>query len=284
MGEESRERCTGSGGLNDDRAAAGPSRGDGPACARQRSEENLRRAERIAKFGNWEWNILTNELLWSEEVYRLYGMDPDKGKPSYDVVMNTLTPECRDRFVQAVQDTVEHGARFEGEYRMISLDGTVRHTHTVGEVVRDRAGKPVSMFGVMHDITDRKRMEESLRKTSETLGAIVRYSPLAVICTDADGNVLMWNPAAERFFGWSEQEVLGRDNPIVPPEKAEEYRSLQERVRSGQPYVSKQLERRRKDGSSIILNASSAPLYDDNGAVIGLVGMFEDITERKRAV
>ncbi len=118
--------------------------------------------------------------------------------------------------------------------------------------------------------------------TGETLSAIVRHSPLAVICTDLDGNVQMWNPAAERMFGWSEQEALGKMNPIVPKEKIQEYRNLQGQVRSGHPYISKELERQRKDSTRITLNACSAPLRDESGEITGLLGVFEDITERKQ--
>jgi PAS domain S-box-containing protein len=141
----------------------------------------------------------------------------------------------------------------------------------------------LSLSGTGQDVTERTRAEEALQKTSQMLGAIVRYSPLAVICADADGNVLTWNPAAERIFGWSEQEVLGKLNPIVPKDRVEEYRSLLGGVRRGHPYASKELRRQRKDGSLITLNASSAPLYDAAGSVIGLLGLFEDITERKRS-
>jgi PAS domain S-box-containing protein len=118
---------------------------------------------------------------------------------------------------------------------------------------------------------------------AQILRAIARYAPLAIIVTDLEGRVSLWNPAAERLFGWSAAEVLGRGNPIVPQEKGEEYRRLQESVRDGSPYHSRELQRQRRDGSRIRLNASSAALHDRQGAVIGLLGIFEDVTERRAA-
>lgn len=141
------------------------------------SEDSLRRAQRFARLGNWEWNVVTNELTWSEEVYRLYALDPRSGPPTFDLVVRTLAPECRDRFVAAVEDAVRLGTPFEGEYRMISLDGSVRYTHTVGEVTRDGEGRPVSIFGVVQDITERKQAEEAVRESRQTLEAVIETAP-----------------------------------------------------------------------------------------------------------
>ncbi len=126
---------------------------------------------------------------------------------------------------------------------------------------------------------DRKSSDDLL-KANQTLDALIRYSPLAIILTDVVSNVLVWNAAAERIFGWKETEVLGRKNPIVPDHKQQEYFALRDEVRRGNNYSSKVLQRRKKDGSTIHLNAASASLRDAGGEVIGLVGMFEDITER----
>lgn len=145
--------------------------------ALRRSEESLRKAQRFARMGNWEWNILTDELTWSEEVYRLYGFDPRSGPPSFDLVVKTLAPECRDRFVAAVEDAVKLGTPFDGEYRIISLDGTVRHTHTAGEVTRDGEGRPVSMFGIVQDVTERKLAEEAEHASRQTLEAVIETAP-----------------------------------------------------------------------------------------------------------
>ncbi len=126
------------------------------------------------------------------------------------------------------------------------------------------------------------KLNEKPQKTNQMLNALLRYSPLAIICIDSDTNVLLWNPMAEHVFGWSEAEVLGRKNPIVPKEKREEYSRLRTKVQEGTPYSSKELVRQRKDGTLIHLNASSATLRSDDGEVIALVGIFEDITERKK--
>ncbi len=136
------------------------------------------------------------------------------------------------------------------------------------------------------ELIEELKMLRALLKRSErdkqALSALIRYSPLAIICLDKDGRVIVWNPAAENILGWTEAEVLGRKNPIVPVDKLKEYSNLQEAVRQGKPYYSTELRRQRKDGSAVYVNAASASLRDSNDRVTALVAIFEDITERRR--
>ncbi len=134
-------------------------------------------------------------------------------------------------------------------------------------------------------IRELKLLRALLKKSDrdkQALSALIRYSPLAIICLDKDGRVIVWNPAAEHIFGWKEDEVLGRKNPIIPEEKQEESFKLQEAVRQGKAYYSRELCRQRKDGTLVYLNAASAGLRDSDGKVTALVAIFEDISERKR--
>lgn len=162
-------------------------------------------------------------------------------------------------------------------------DGRLIDTQINWNYMRDGNGGVIGTFAIISDITERKEVEGALHKTNQTLSALVRHSPLAIICTDTDTKVLLWNPAAESIFGWKEGEVLGKINPIVPEAKRDEYDRLREDVRSGNPYVSRELVRQRKDGTPIFLSASSSALYDADGNVTALMGIFEDITERREA-
>lgn len=123
-----------------------------------------------------------------------------------------------------------------------------------------------------------------LKKIDSTItDALIENSPMAIIMLDMSGKVIGWNPAAEHIFGWTKKEVMGKLNPIVPEDKQDEYISLRGQVEEGKPYSGKNLLRKRKDGTLIYINISSALLYDKKGNKIGLVGIAEDITERKKA-
>ena len=129
----------------------------------------------------------------------------------------------------------------------------------------------------------RRRAEEALRVTNEKLRALIEASPAAIVVVDPLGGVQLWNPAAERLFGWTAEEALGQRLPFVPPEKQEESRALMERVLRGESFEGVELERRRKDGSRVQVSLSTAPLHNGEGRVVGVVGVIADITERKRA-
>ncbi len=125
--------------------------------------------------------------------------------------------------------------------------------------------------------------EEALRETNATLDAIIAGSPLAVITTDLDRKVTMWNTAAERLFGWTAAEAVGRLNPIIPPEKWEEYLALSGQAVQGRALVDQEVRRWKKNGSPVDLSLSTAPMRDARGGICGMVAVFADITERKAA-
>ncbi len=152
--------------------------------------------------------------------------------------------------------------------------------------ISDRAIKWVDgrivRLEIATDITMRKHTEETLQETNQTLQALLQASPLATIALDPQGNVAMWNLAAERMFGWNKQEVLGNPLPIVPDEKQEEFRLLRERVLRGESFTGVEVRRQKRDGSPIDISLSTAPLWDRQGNISGIMGVAADITERNR--
>lgn len=123
---------------------------------------------------------------------------------------------------------------------------------------------------------------EALRHTNHTLRALIFASPRAIFTLDLNGNVKIWNPAAERIFGWTEAEVCDRPNPIVPEDKIEEFHLLKQSILQGTIHYTGELRRQKKDGTPIDISFSAAPLKDSEGNVNGLVAVVADITEQKR--
>src|SRR3990170_3471200 len=160
-------------------------------------------------------------------------------------------------------------------------DGTEFPTEIGLSYVQTHDG--ILVMGAIADTTQRKQAEEKLRETSETLQALVQASPVGIAILDPDGRVEMWNPAAERIFGWSADEVLGRPLPSVPDGKEEEHRALREKVLEGGASSDVEVQRRTKDGALLDISLSTAPLRDLDGNISGIVRMMADITERKRA-
>lgn len=123
---------------------------------------------------------------------------------------------------------------------------------------------------------------EALRHTNHTLQALIFASPRAIFTLDLNGNVKIWNPAAERMFGWTEAEVCDRPNPIVPEDKIEEFQTLKQSILQGTIHYTGELSRQKKDGTPIDISFSAAPLKDSEGNINGLVAVVADITEQKR--
>jgi PAS domain S-box-containing protein len=123
--------------------------------------------------------------------------------------------------------------------------------------------------------------ETELRDTQARQRALIACSPIALYSTDPDGRVLSWNESAERLFGWSESEIVGRPLPIIPPGPRDEFLALRRRVLQGETFIGLERVRRRRDGTLCDVRVAVAPLRDSSGKVIGLFSGVEDITARK---
>jgi two-component system cell cycle sensor histidine kinase/response regulator CckA len=139
-----------------------------------------------------------------------------------------------------------------------------------------------SVQGIIRDISQRRRAEEALRESELALQAVIHATPLAIETMDLEGNVQIWNPAAESMFGWSAEEVVGLPDPTTPPDLAEEEAALFDAERAGLEVSGLETRRRRKDGRTIDVQVSSAPLRDAAGEIRGVVSVISDVTERKR--
>jgi PAS domain S-box-containing protein len=137
----------------------------------------------------------------------------------------------------------------------------------------------VAVFDV---ITDRKKAEQALLESRNALQAVVDTSPLAIVVTDRDGGVTLWNGAAERSFGWAAAEVLGKPNPSIPPDKFEEAQTVRRDIVAGRVAVGYETLRQRKDGIRLVVSVSATALREADGTVSGVLAIVSDLTEQKR--
>lgn len=135
----------------------------------RRSEAGLAEAQRIAHLGNWDWNIVTNELRWSDEIYRIFGLKPQEFGATYDAFLSSVHPDDRDFVVRSVNEAVYDRKPYSIDHRIVLSDGTEHIVHEHGKVTFDEAGKPVHMIGTVQDITERKQAEEEIRKLNMEL-------------------------------------------------------------------------------------------------------------------
>jgi PAS domain S-box len=149
-------------------------------------------------------------------------------------------------------------------------------------VVRDAGGEPRYLVGAFIDLTEQRGKDRALNQVNAFLQAIVETSPIAIYTTDRAGVVTFWNRAAERTFGHTREEAVGRPAPFVPESERESTRGLRERVLSGEVLDGLQVERTRADGTPIVIRGSAAPLRDAEDRIVGLLVACVDVTEARR--
>ena len=133
-----------------------------------------------------------------------------------------------------------------------------------------------------NEIIKRKLVEKELQGTNQGLQALVNASPLPITIMDDDGTCILWNPASEQVFGWTAKEVLGKPLPIIPEDKQEEHSEFRRKIFEGHAFKSVETQRLRRDGVVIDVTLSTAPIHDAEGTITASMGIYEDITERKK--
>ena len=171
-------------------------------------------------------------------------------------------------------------SEYDNEKRYLHKDGRVVWVHVTVRAIRDESGKPIRTVGIIEDITERKRAEEAARR----LAAIVESSEDAIIAKTLDNVITDWNPGAERLFGYSAVEMVGRSfAQLVPPEYAAALPPVLERLRRGERVCHVEIVGLRKDGTRVDLALSVSPVKDAKGNVVRAATIARDVTERKRA-
>ena len=164
--------------------------------------------------------------------------------------------------------------------------GELSHRSTVR--THDEVGALADNFNRMAEALERRQDEaraaaDEIRRTKDTLAAVIDASPVAIVCSSSERRIVLWNRGAERMFGYTAEEVLGRSFILVPPEGKAESQALFKRAFSGETIRDVELRRLRKDGSRIDVRMTAAPMYNIDGTVRNVAWAYEDITDRKRA-
>jgi PAS domain S-box-containing protein len=219
---------------------------------------------------------------------------PDGVNPAFENVFGWTREELGGRsFLDLVAEEYEYVDRMaianaangvvqaERESWWQPRDGEPRAVAWTARPVLDPQGRDIVLV-TGSDVTVRLRREEETRASEERFRAVIQSAPLAIVEVDLQNRVQLWNPAAERIFGWSADEVLGRKPPMIPHDRWDEYHLLLARARTDHAHESHETTRVRADGSEVEVAVSSAPIHDAHGEVIGHMAVFSDISDRKR--
>lgn len=202
-----------------------------------------------------------------------------RGERFWDVFIDPDERQAmQERFAEAAP---EHPAA-EYENAFTNRRGERRVVFWRSAPVRDTAGRVVSIVAGGLDISDRVQREEETRAAEERLRAVIESAPVAIAEIGLDGTVKLWNPAAERIFGFAPEEVLGRPPVWIPGDLRDEFEALSAREALGSGYTAFETVRLHRDGRRLDVEISAAPIRDAAGEVVGAMAVLSDISDRKR--
>ena len=252
----------------------------------ERSEQRLAQAQQVAHIGSWEWNVMTNEVIWSDEEYRLFGFAPGAFAASYDRFIASGHPDDRPLTLAWINAGVTEKESSQLEHRIVRPDGEVRVLHSQATTILDGSGNVLRLVGTSQDITERKAAEKAVQEAQEKYRSIFEHSDNGIFQNTPEGRFLSANPALARMLGFDSPEELIRERGDIErqsyanPELRHKYK---EALEENGFITGFEYEVHRKDGSRIWVSESSRIVRDAEGRALYYEGSVQDITEGKRA-
>lgn len=235
--------------------------------------------QRLTHIGNWVWHIDTNDLEWSDEIYRIFGRERESFQPTYPNFLATVHPDDRDKVRAAVDAALASGTPYSIEHRVVRPDESEVLVHERGELQFEQ-GRPVRMIGTVQDITERQRSHERLWK----LSSAVEQTDDHVMITDREGRIEYVNPAFERVSGYSRESVIGQTPRILKSgqHSLNYYKQLWDVILAGHTFRGVFINRTR-DGRIVYEEKTITPVRSASGEITHFVSTGRDITDRREA-
>ena len=245
-------------------------------------EKQLREAQRLAQVGSWEWDSETDTVTWSEEIYRIYGINPDKPAVGYAEHFRLFTPESWKRLDSAVSEALNHGSSYELELEMIRTNGQHVWGSARGELVRNNGH--VKLRGTLQDITARKKADEAIRESEARFRSMADTAPVLIWIADTEMQCTYFNRKVLEFTGRSTAELCGDGwLDLVHRDDVEE--CVERFSACYETYGTFVMEYRIMSASGEYrwLYDIGSPQFSPSGEFLGYIGSAVDITDLRKA-
>ncbi|ABB43808.1 diguanylate cyclase/phosphodiesterase with PAS/PAC sensor(s) [Sulfurimonas denitrificans DSM 1251] len=239
---------------------------------------NLNEAQEIAQIGHWKLNINTNELFWSDETYRIFGLKPKEVKPSYENFFTFVHEDDRSLVNDAYIKSLEDKSPYSIIHRIITKDKKLKYVEERCVHKLDESGNVVKSIGTVHDITERVEHEKELEIASN----VFKYSSDGIVITDKNNNIVSVNKSFEKLTGYSKEEIIGKNPKLLSSGWGDEefYKNMWSSLLSNDLWRD-ELWDRKKDGSLYAIEQTIICVRDKNQDIVNYIGMSRDITEAK---
>jgi PAS domain S-box-containing protein len=256
---------------------------------RKRSENELEKmidrfnlATRSGNMGVWEWDILTNQMIWDDKMLELYGVERDKFYENHSTWESLLHPDDVVRMNEEIRLAFNGEKDYDCDFRIVLNDGSIRFIKAFAQVVRDTAGNPLRMTGINFDITAQKKIQESLLISEMFNRGLVESAPVGILFLDRSGLITYENPAMRHMMGipdGMESIVIGKLFRDLPPIKAVISEPEINRILGGERLDAREIHYRSLRGNELDLEVYTAPLLNNEKEVYGTILMAVDITK-----
>lgn len=246
--------------------------------ALQFEQDRLREAQKIGNFGSWELDLVSGKLVWSDEIFRLFEIDPKKFAASYDAFLNGIHPEDRDRVNAAYINSLEDKKSYQIIHRLLMEDGRIKWVEERCSSSFDEAGKPLRSIGTVQDVTEREELAEQAR-----IAAVAFETQEAMIVTDRSNRIIKVNAAFTQVTGYQEADVIGQNPNILSSGRhdSEFYRKMWAEIIELGRWAGEVWDKS-KEGR-VYPKWLTITAVKFRGEVTHYVAVFIDISERKRA-
>lgn len=253
-----------------------------------RKEKELREAHELVGLGRWEHDHATGELTWSEEIFHIFGRDPETFRPHIDDFLDAVHPDDRAQESALHFAALKSREPYSSVHRIVRPDGEVRHIAERGETTFDADGQPIRTIGTTLDVTGLKRAEQALLEEQAFKNALLESSDFAVIACDADGKLKMFNRAAREWHGMDAMDIPPEEWPKhyalftadgkrpLKPTSIPLYRALNgDTVRDAEMSVVLPGKPPR------YITCNGGPLHDASGRKLGAMVIMRDVTRQR---
>ena len=267
---------------------------DGALAAAAEREEALAEAQRLATLGSWTWDLSSSEMVWSAEMYRIFGVRRGVFRPSLQSWASLVQPADRPRLMAAVHTALVDHQSYELEFTINPPGQPVRVVHGRGRVQLDEQGAPIRMSGTAHDVTEARHSARELATARDLYrGVLTAASSLSIISTDPLGQITVFNTGAQKMLGYTEEQMLG-NSPIMLHDPVElEQRAAELGVAPDFRLFTRDADSERPEprqwtyltstGRRLQVELTVTAMTAPDGSLSGYIGVATDVTSQRQA-